>query len=433
MPPAYDVSQLADHLFRHEAGRMVAVLTRILGLHNLAQAEDVVQETFVKAMHDWVFRIPDNPSAWLMQTAKNHCIDLIRKQKRHQVFAAEWGSLLSSGYTDAQTVEQLFLDHEIQDSQLRMVFACCHPALGEEEQILLTLQACSGFGIEEAANALLIPYETAKKRLQRAKAHIVAQGISFEIPSGPGLGQRLENVLRIAYLMFNEGYKSSTRDTLIRKDVCEEAIRLVILLSKHPLTRMPQTLALLALMCFQAARFDARLDAQGDIILLEDQDRSQWNLELMAVGERYLGESAFGDAVSAYHLQAMIAHAHLRATSLATTDWQRIHLLYTQLAVLEPSPMVLLNKALVYGKVASPAAAIADILAIPKLDRLLAQHYLFAASLSALHAEQGEVAEARAYLIQAIACAPTTTEKRLMQRKMEALEDGDGTPPNLAT
>lgn len=400
---------------------MVAVLTRILGLHNLELAEDVVQEAFAKALKDWAFRLPDNPSAWLMQTAKNRCIDLIRSRKRQQAFSQELSYLLDSEYTATYTVNQLFLDHEIQDSQLRMIFACCHPALQDEEQILLTLQTCSGFGIEEAANALLLQYDAAKKRLQRAKAMIVAQGIAFEIPSGPSLTTRLDRVLRVAYLMFNEGYKSSTRDAVIRKDVCEEAIRLCLLLSEHPLTSLPQTHALIALMCFQAARFEARLDEEGEIILLQDQDRSKWNEELIQVGVRYLNLSATGEAVSDYHLQAMIAHKHLEAPSLAATDWPAIYQLYSQLARLTPSPVVLLNKAIVRARLEAPAVAIADIRAIPKFERQLSQNYLFAAALADLELAQGQVEAARAYLAQALTLAPTATEKRLMQRKWDAL------------
>jgi RNA polymerase sigma-70 factor (ECF subfamily) len=426
MQPAPDLSKLADHLFRHEAGRMVAVLTRILGLHNLELAEDVVQEAFAKALRDWAFRLPDNPSAWLMQTAKNRCIDIIRSRKRQQAFNSELSYLLDSEYTASHTVSQLFLDHEIQDSQLRMVFACCHPALGDEEQILLTLTTCSGFGIEEAANALLVQYEAAKKRLQRAKAMIVAERIAFEIPSGASLSSRLDRVLRVIYLMFNEGYKSNTRDALIRKDVCEEAIRLCLLLSAHPITRLPQTHALLALMCFQAARFEARLDDEGEIILLRDQDRSKWNQELIAVGADYLNRSAEGAVITEYHLQAMIALTHLQAPSLAATDWPTIFRLYTQLAHHHPSPIVLLNKAIARAQVEPPALAIADIRAIPKFERLLAQNHYFAATLSDLELAKGDREAARDYLTQAIAIAPTATEKRLLQRKMAAIDAAPG-------
>lgn len=421
MQQSQDVSKLADHLFRHEAGKMVAVLTRIFGLHNLELVEDVVQDAFAKALNDWAFRIPENPSAWLMQAAKNKTIDVIRRQRYQQKFASELTYLLQSEYTTSQTVNHLFLDHEIQDSQLRMIFACCHPGLGEEEQILLTLKTCSGFGVEEAANALLMNYETAKKRLQRAKITVMERNIAFEIPDGPTLGIRLDNVLRVLYLMFNEGYKSSTDDDVIRKDVCEEAMRLTILLCEHPLTNMPQTNALLSLMCFQVARFDARLDSRGEIVLLEDQDRSKWDREMVDIGLRYLGQSAIGEIVTEYHLQAMIAITHLEASTFSETNWNFIHSLYLQLAELNASPIILLNKAIVLSKIDSATSALEAIYAIPKIAVLMRQNYLFPGTVAELHRLRGEVDAAKKFLQQAIALAPTGAENRLMQRKLDML------------
>jgi RNA polymerase sigma factor (sigma-70 family) len=417
--PPRNVSQLTEHLFRHEAGRMVAVLTRIFGFHNLELVEDVVQDAFAKALKDWTYRIPDNPSAWLLQTAKNQTIDIIRRQRYQQKFATELTYLLQSEYTTTTTVNQLFLDHEIQDSQLRMIFACCHPGLTDEEQILLTLKTCSGFGVEEAANALLLNYDAAKKRLQRAKGSIVEQGIAFEIPSGPSLGHRLENVLRVLYLMFNEGYKSSTRDEVIRRDLCDEAIRLNGLLAEHGLTRQPQTLALLALMYFQAARFDARLDAEGEIVLLEHQDRGKWDPRLADKGKHYLDESAYGDLITEYHLQAGIALAHINAPTFQQTDWHFIYALYTQLAHLNPSPIILLNKAIVRFKVDSHQAAMEEYQAIPKVDVLQTQNYLFPATLAEWYKDLGDRKKALTLLQQAMDIAPTATEKRLIKRKMD--------------
>lgn len=423
MNSSHDVSQIADHLFRHEAGKMVAVLTRIFGLQNIELAEDVVQEAFAKALKDWKIRIPDNPSAWLMQTAKNKTIDVLRRQKHHKSFADEFGYLLKSGYTDAHTVNQLFLDHEIKDSQLRMIFACCHPHLGEAEQILLTLKACSGFSIEEAANALLIKYDSAKKKLQRAKTRIRAEGISFEIPTGAALVSRLESVLRIIYLMFNEGYKSSTAEEVIRKDICEEAMRLAILLTDHHLTQSPKTDALVALMCFQVARFDARIDDVGDIVLLEDQDRSTWNRSLIQHGEFYLNRSAVGDHVSEYHLQAAIALTHLQASSIETTNWEFIYGLYTQLAALNPSPLIFLNKAIVRSKVDTPNEALSEIMAIAHIESLCQQNYLFGVAIAALYAEKGDHTKARSFLNEALTIAPTKAERRLLKRKLRLLPD----------
>lgn len=401
---------------------MVAVLTRVFGLHNLELVEDVVQDAFAKALKDWMFRIPDNPSAWLMQTAKNKTIDLIRRKRHQQSLASELTYLLQSEYTASQTLNQLFLDHEIQDSQLRMIFACCHPDLGEEEQILLTLKTCSGFGIEEAAHALLMNYDAAKKRLQRAKATILERNIAFEIPNGPSLGHRLDTVLRVLYLMFNEGYKSSTQDDVIRRDVCGEAMRLMILLSEHAQTQLPQTHALLALMCFQAARFEARLDDSGEIILLEDQDRSKWNRPLVDIGVAYLEQSARGEGVSDYHLQAVIAFTHLQAPTLAETNWAYIYQLYGQLALRNPSPMIALNKAIVRSKIDKPTEALAEFMAIPKIEQLMQQNYLFPATKAELLGRMGEIGAAISCMRIAQDLAPTTAEKRLMRRKLEGMD-----------
>jgi RNA polymerase sigma factor (sigma-70 family) len=287
-----NIQQLADHLFRHESGKMVAVLTRLFGLKNLELSEDVMQDAFAKALREWTFKIPDNPSAWLMQTAKNKAIDIIRRERYQKEFAEETAALLKSEYTTVPVVEKLFMEHEIQDSQLRMIFACCHPELSEADQIALTLKTCSGFGILEIAGSLLSNHEAIKKRIQRAKAVITEKNIRFDIPTGKELQQRLDIVLHVLYLIFNEGYNSSDKEELIRKDLCQESIRLSLLLTEHSYTRHPKCFSLVALMALLASRFDARLDEQGEIILLEDQDRSKWNQELITIGLHYLNQAS---------------------------------------------------------------------------------------------------------------------------------------------
>lgn len=414
-----DVTKMVDHLFRHESGKMVAVLTRILGIHNIELAEDLVQDSFAKAIRDWTYKLPQNPAAWLMLTAKNACIDTIRKEKFKKQFNQEIAQLLSSEYTASQTVNHYFLDHEIQDSQLRMIFACCHPELGDAEQILLTLKTISGFSISEAGNALLMNYDTAKKRIQRAKKLIVEKEIRFEIPVGAELERRLKNVLRIIYLMFNEGYKSSSNDAIIRKDLCMEAMRLTILLTSHSLTQTPETFALLSLMCFLAARFDSRINENGEIILLENQDRSKWNRQLQHLGESYLEKSASGNRASEYHLQAAIALVHLHAKDFESTDWDYIYQLYCQLEIMNPSPIVSLNKAIVYSQIANATDAIVQILAIPNCETHCAQNYLFALTLAELYEKTGNKLSANSYWQKAIHLAPTTPEKALLEKKMK--------------
>src|SRR5258708_24644621 len=231
-PSGESPQQLVDHLFRHEAGKMIAVLTRIFGIHNLELVEDTVQETFLKALQAWKYhQLPDNPSGWLMQVARNKTIDLIRRQQKLSEISEELGAILQS---DAEyTIGQFFLDTEIADSQLRMIFTCCHPSLNPEDQVALTLKTVSGFGVQEIARALLSSETAIQKRLYRAREFIRQESIRFEIPAGQALIDRLETVYTVLYLLFNEGYNSLKADELIRHDLCAEAIRRRKLLTEH--------------------------------------------------------------------------------------------------------------------------------------------------------------------------------------------------------
>lgn len=400
---------------------MIAVLTRIFGFQNIEMAEDVMQDAFAQALKTWAYKMPVNPSAWLMQTAKNKAIDIIRRQRYQKKFSEEATILLQSEYTAVPTLNQLFLENEIQDSQLRMIFACCHPELSTEDQLVLTLQTCSGFGIGEIANALFQNYESIKKRIQRAKQKIIENEIQFNIPSGKDLQTRLESVLKVIYLIFNEGYKSSEKENLIRRDVCDEAIRLGILLSEHKETECSETNALLALMYLLASRFDARVDEKGEIILLEDQDRSLWNRELIHRGLDFLSKSAFGDHISEYHLQAGIVAEHSLAKDFASTDWNRIYGFYQLLVNTNSSPAILLNKAIVLAKVESPQSAINEILNIPQIDKMVENQYLFPAALGELYLQLNNYDQSRFYLEKAEALAPTEAERKLLRRKLSRI------------
>jgi len=230
--------QLVDHLFRHEAGKMIAVLTRIFGFHNLELVEDTVQETFLKALQIWKYRqIPDNPSAWLMQVARNRTIDLVRRQQKLSGISEELATRLQSD--TEHTIGQFFLDTEIADSQLRMIFTCCHPALNPEDQVALTLKTVSGFGVQEIAKALVSNEATIQKRLYRAREYIKKHSVRFEIPVGTALRDRLDMVYTVLYLLFNEGYNSVKAEELIRYDICAEAMRLCKLLSEHKVGSEP--------------------------------------------------------------------------------------------------------------------------------------------------------------------------------------------------
>lgn len=416
-----NIEKLTDHLFRHEAAKMIAVLTRLFGFHNVDLVEDVVQEAFAKALSDWRFKMPDNPSGWLIQVAKNKAIDVVRRQRCQKEFALETSALLKSGYTASPVIENFFLDHEIQDSQLQMIFACCHPSLDVEDQIALTLKTCSGFNIAEIGSALLSNPEAIKKRLQRARTFLSEKNIRLAIPSGGELKNRLDVVLQTLYLLFNEGYNSSSKDVLIRKDLCEESIRLSLLLTRHPLIQEPTCDALVALLCLLSSRFEARLDANEEIILLEDQDRSRWNSELINIGLAYFERSMKGDVISEYHLQAAIVVEHAIAGSFANTNWTRILALYDALIERQNSPVLLLNRAIVIGRISGPAKALEEISSVPGIERLMQTHYLFPAVTGEMFRQAGDVGKACALLKQAERLTASQTEKKLIHRKIEKL------------
>lgn len=422
MSPASSESsqQLVDHLFRHEAGKMIAVLTRIFGIHNLELVEDTVQETFLKALQVWKYHcLPDNPSAWLMQVARNKTIDLLRRQQKLSDISEELASQLQ--FDTEHAIGQFFLDTEIADSQLRMIFTCCHPALKPEDQVALTLKTVSGFGVQEISKALVSNEAVIQKRLYRAKEYIKAHAIRFEIPLGQALQDRLETVYTVLYLLFNEGYNSMKADELIRYDLCAEAIRLCKLLSEHPVASSPPGFALLSLMCFQSSRFDSRIGEDDTIILLEHQDRSKWDKELIRMGYYYLNRSSTGDLLSVYHIESAIAAEHCLAPDFASTNWQSLLRLYDYLLEQKPIPVVQLNRAILLAQLHDLTAAIDTILDIPGIDTLLKHHYIYPAVLGDLYGKAGNVGEARRYLEKAYELTPSLAEKKLLREKMQKI------------
>ena len=413
------VQQLAGHLFRHEAGRMAAVLTRLLGFQNIELAEDIVQDALLKALNTWKYQgIPDNPSAWLYRTAKNKAIDLLRKQQVLKKIEGDLARQLKSEWTLSPTVNQLFLENEIEDSQLRMIFACCHPAIPYESQIALTLKTLCGLSINEIAHAFLSTEETISKRLYRAKEKIKSDNIELEVPSEGLLSQRLDAVLRTLYLLFNEGYNSSHPEFLVRQDLCAEAIRLCILLTQHSRTNLPKVKALLALMCFQASRLDARLGDDGSIVLLKNQNREQWNKELISRGQDYLTSAASGEELSDYHLEAAIAACHAFAETFEQTDWSRILILYQTLSAIKPGPIVDLNKAIVTGYVESAQRGVEELKKISGLQN----HYLYHAALGDFYLQAGDNLHAKTSYKNALSLTSSNQEKQLIEQKMRLCE-----------
>lgn len=415
-----DVSQVVDHLFRHEAGKMIATLTRILGFEHLQLAEDVVQDALLKAMQNWSFSgVPRNPSAWLMQVARNQALDTVRRQ---QNFRSKEEGIIAffEQHSGSQTGPELVhFDDEIRDDQLRMIFACCHPELARESQVALTLKTLCGFGEEEIAAAFLTSTAAIAKRLVRARQRIREAEISLEIPAGNELSARLEAVLQTLYLLFNEGYKASHGDELIRRDLCDEAIRLTKLLVEHPTGNCPKTHALLSLMLLSGARLSARVDAEGNLLLLAEQDRSRWDKAMIQRGLAHLNQSAAGDEISEFHLQAGIAYCHCTALSYETTDWQRILTLYDILVETDRSPVVALNRAVAISRVRGPEAGLSALERIS--DRAtLESYYLLHAVVAQFHFDLGHYREAAKHFERAQTLATVRSEQEFLAHRIRA-------------
>jgi RNA polymerase sigma factor (sigma-70 family) len=418
-----NVNKLTDHLFRHEAGKMVAVLTRIFGLPNIEIAEDIVQDAFAQALKEWTFKTPPNPSAWLMMTAKNKAIDILRRERFHKNFKEEAVHELHSENSSIPIIENLFMQNEIKDSQLRMIFACCHPSFSYADQLAFTLKICSGFNVNEIAVALLSNNEAIKKRIQRAKKMIVENNIRLDIPIGVDLKKRLDTVLHAIYLLFNEGYNSGNKSDLIRKDLCEEAIRLALMLTENDYIKQPKCFALVALMSLLASRFESRLDDEGEIILLEEQDRTKWNSGLIKIGLFYLNKSSEGSEITDYHIEAAIVAEHTIAKNFKETNWKRILHMYDQLGKINPSPVVLLNRAIVVGKISRAKAAIEGNKQIfTEVEKFIKTNYLFSAVLGELYSQMDSKAEAKKYFERAIYLTNSNAEKKLIQRKINRLK-----------
>ena len=415
-PAAELPTQLVEHFFRHESGRLVSSLARVFGLRNLDLVEDVVQSSLVEALHTWrVQGAPENPSGWMHRVARNKVVDALRSATRCCA-SPRPGRSLRPLATEPQ-FDDLFLDSEIADSQLRMIFACCHPALAAENQIALTLKSLCGFSNAEIARGLLVSEETAKKRIQRARQQLIEQGVDLSVPAADELAGRLDSVHQCLYLLFNEGYAASSGDAVIRLDLCEEAARLCHLLCEQTHCHSPATFALLALMLFHAARFEAHIDAEGRLLLLEDQDRSRWNHDLIARARWLLDESATGKTISTFHLEAGIAMLHSTAPNFHQTNWPEILRLYDSLIRIQPSPIYQLNRAIVLAHMEGPAAGIR---AIQKLagDASLRQYHLVDATLGELYRRAGDMVRARKHLERARDATRSAGERELLERRL---------------
>ena len=413
-----ETSRVLEHLFRREAGRLVATLTRIFGVEHLALAEDVVQEALVRALRTWPFYgIPDNPSAWIMQTARNLALDTVRREKIFRDNQMRIISAMPMNQTGPD--DPVFLDQEIADDRLRMLFVCCHPLLPPEAQVALALKTLGGLGIAEISRAFLTTDAAIAKRLTRARQKIRDAKIPFEIPAVAEFPRRMDGVLQTLYLLFNEGYKASSGEELVREELCREAIRLTELLAAHPVGNQPITHALLAQMLLNTARLPTRRDDHGNILLLEDQDRSRWDRAMIAKGLSHLTRSAAGKQITTYHCQAGIAACHCAAGDYPSTDWRKILLLYDRMLQFDHSPVVALNRAVVLANVAGPQAGLAAVASIEGLEKL-ESYYLLYAVRGELQMRANNTAAAAVEFQTALRLVGTESEKSFMMDRLRA-------------
>jgi len=415
-----NVRQLVDHLFRHESGKIVSVLTRIFGPGNSELAEDVIQDAMVEAISVWPYQgVPDNPPAWLFKVAKNKALNVLNREKYKRNYESEVIHYLESEWTAEPALEYFFSNEQIIDDQLRMMFTCCHPALSSDSQVALSLKTLCGFSISEIARAFLTTEENINKRLVRARQKIREDKVSFEVPNGAELEPRLNTVLETIYLLFNEGYSASHGNDLIRYELCEEAIRLCEIIETHPSVHDKSNVhALLALMQMNASRFKSRLDDNGNLLTMAEQNRLVWDLNLIQKGLSNFEKSESKTHVSIYHLLAGISACHCLAPDFESTDWKSILSLYDALIRLDNSPIVLLNRAVALAKVEGVEKALQELEHIKETSNLKSYH-LFYSTQAEFYIQTNRFSDAIHSLEKALRLASVKTERDLLQKKLK--------------
>ncbi len=406
--------KIVDHLFRHQYGKMVAILTKLFGLTNLEIIEDAVQDTFLKASLKWRNQLPENPEAWLTQAAKNRVIDLLRQLnvQKERIEKTVHGSI-------AREINEYFLDHEVEDSQLRMIFVACHPSFSQKEQIAFALKSISGFSMNEIAAALLLKEETIKKRLVRARKKIKEVNITLSYPNPEEVQERISGVLHIIYLIFNEGFHSTKQDQLISKDLCGEALRLCKLLLVKENFRTGSTYALFALLCYHSSRLDSKT-GNGEIIDLKHQDRSKWYLPLILLGNDALHKAMEFEDRSVYHFEAAIAAEHVKAIKFENTNWKKIIALYQKIYEIMPSDHVLLSMASVYLQINELTQAASALNRINK-ESLSQRIYLYHGCYAEYYEKAGEVQNALQEIELAIQLCSNQHEQHYLKKKKSRL------------
>lgn len=414
---------LVADLFRHRFARLVAGLCRVLGPGNLDLAEDVVQEAMLRALRSWpVDGVPDQPEAWLCRVARNLALDSLRRQRIGRRVEQELAAWATADDSTAGPEPD-----SIADDTLRMLFLASHPAVPADARVPLLLKTVCGFGVPAIARALLQKDATIAQRLVRAKAKLQSGDVTFAMPDAAEMPARLDLVLQVIYLVFNEGYRAHAGDTLLRCDLVDEAVRLTALLLEMPATARPEVHALLALELLLGARSPARTDSDGNLVPLAQQDRARWDRRWLSSGFVHFERSIGGDRLTPYHVEAAIACAHASAPDYATTDWPRILGHYDQLLALAPSPIVRLNRAVAVGKVHGPLAARTELDALAA-ERALDGYFLLFAVRAQMHWALGEHAAAAAALERAQALPCTEPEQRLLAARLAAVRRGEPPP-----
>jgi RNA polymerase sigma factor (sigma-70 family) len=403
---------------------MVSSLVRVLGLRNLALAEDAVEDALLRALETWKFgHVPENPAAWLMRAARNRAVDLLRRQAHRDRLAPELLLAFESAPADTAGDSD---GHAIGDDELRLMFSCCDPALGRPAQVAIILKYLCGFSVQEIAQAFLSSEAAVEKQLFRARGALCERGSLFEVRDPAQIRERLPAVQNAIYLLFNEGYHGAHPQHAVREDLCYEAMRLGELLTRLAAAAVPETQALLALFCFLAARLSARVDDDGNLLLLAEQDRGRWDRELIQEGLRRLDLSAEGEVLSAWHLEAAIAGRHAAARTFAETDWSSIRELYDLLLRLRPTPVVALNRAIAVGMAEGPEAGLSALAEIEDRDRL--QRYPFLpAAVAEFEWRAGRPGRAAALLTAALRLVRNPAEEAVLARKLDACRSAECT------
>jgi RNA polymerase sigma-70 factor (ECF subfamily) len=415
---------LVEHFFRHEFGRLCALLTRSLGVRRLDLVEDVVQAALVQAMETWSRRgVPEDPAGWLYRTARNLAIDTLRRERTH---ARVLPKLAGDGDPESSVPDAQFAD-EIGDEPLRLLFVCCHEEVPTESRVAMALKTLCGFSTAEIARALLTSDVNVQKRIERARDRLRELDVDFGTPAATELCARLEAVLAVIYLLFSQGCHATHGDVPIRRDLCDEARRLARMLASHPVGDVPAVHALLALMCFHAARFDARVALDGAIVLLEEQDRSAWNWSDVREGMAWLARSAGGDELTRYHLEAGIAWEHCRAPTFADTDWRRIAELYDTLDSLAPSPLYALNRAVAEAYLYGPEAGLERLAAVPP-EKVPACYPAWHAVIGELQFRLGRLSVAEQSWREALRFSTARADQEFLRRRLAACRAESGDP-----